>query len=490
MKILLKIYGKYIAVTWLIVVLLLAVNGGIFFSMVLDEYRKIADTSVTRLSLKKTEERIFGEREGFAITPEGEAYLAEQGICFLLVLNDGGDVVFAWNQPEGFAGHYTAGEIAAFSRWYLHDYPVRVYRGERGLLVAGFPKDSLWKYPVEISLSFMGHIGDYFRLFLLLNLLAILLVVACLGYGFYRTMQPLTKGIMGLSQNQQVTLSEKGATGSLAQALNQTSRTLRQQRERLQKRDEARQEWIAGISHDVRTPLALIVGYADELEQDASLPEQERRKAGQIKKQSMQLGQLVEDLNLASRLEYQMQPLQVRECYPAQLLRGLTAEVLNSLQEEAYEISLQVDQKLEGVRLWADEKLLARAIRNLLGNCIRHNPNGCQIWVGGILLEKKVVLTVEDNGAGIPRAVQEALLAERRKPLGEDGERGTGSGEMQDREEQSGVHVMGLKITRQILQAHGGAMEVKKEGRLVKLSLPLATNFQDFGMQGEKNQAI
>ena len=86
---------------------------------------------------------------------------------------------------------------------------------------------------------------------------------------------------------------------------------LEQQRWNLEKRDTARTEWISGVSHDIRTPLSMVMGYADNLENDAALPEEARKQAGIIKEQSLKIKTLIEDLNLTSKLEYQMQPLRM-----------------------------------------------------------------------------------------------------------------------------------------------------------------------------------
>lgn len=67
--------------------------------------------------------------------------------------------------------------------------------------------------------------------------------------------------------------------GELAQKLNQTSSHLQKRNEMLVRRDDTRTQWIAGVSHDVRTPLALILGWGEQLEQDSSLPDTVRHKA-------------------------------------------------------------------------------------------------------------------------------------------------------------------------------------------------------------------
>lgn len=73
-------------------------------------------------------------------------------------------------------------------------------------------------------------------------------------------------------------MREKGMASELAGKLNRTSSILQKQKEKLEQRDRARTEWIAGVSHDIRTPLALIMGYSDELSREKGLGEEEKRR--------------------------------------------------------------------------------------------------------------------------------------------------------------------------------------------------------------------
>ena len=73
-----------------------------------------------------------------------------------------------------------------------------------------------------------------------------------------------------------------GFAGELADTVNRTSEQLRRRNEIIARRDTARTEWIAGVSHDIRTPLALILGWAEQLQRDATLPAAARQKAGGI----------------------------------------------------------------------------------------------------------------------------------------------------------------------------------------------------------------
>ncbi|MCH5253153.1 MAG: sensor histidine kinase, partial [Lachnospiraceae bacterium] len=359
MKSLLQIYGKYIAVTWGIILLLFFGNiGALFYIM----HSHAMEDRVVPSSLRSLEKQLFAEweQEGIlALQPEEEALLQSKGFVFLFVLDDDGNVIYKWQCPDTFPNHYTAGEIASFTRWYLQDYPVKVWRGDYGLLVAGYEKGSVWKYNIEYSMSFINRYPMYLRIILWVNLSIILFLIGYIGYRFYRSLQPLSEGIDMLSRNQKVHLSERGSLSTLAAQLNKTSDILEKQRVFLERRDSARTEWIAGVSHDIRTPLAVIMGYADQLENDETLSPRQRECAESIKIQSMNIRKLIEDLNLTSKLEYHMQPLRTKEFYPSALLRGIVAEMLNGRHGEQYEISLSIEDEFSAVRMQGDSDLIA-----------------------------------------------------------------------------------------------------------------------------------
>ena len=116
--------------------------------------------------------------------------------------------------------------------------------------------------------------------------------------------------------------------GSLTQKLNETSEQLRRRNEIIARRDTARTEWIAGVSHDIRTPLALILGWAEQLQRDATLPAAARQKAGGICTQCEKIRSLIEDLNLTSKLQYGAQPLRRRSTQAGPFLRRVVAAFL------------------------------------------------------------------------------------------------------------------------------------------------------------------
>src|SRR5699024_10229967 len=99
--------------------------------------------------------------------------------------------------------------------------------------------------------------------------------------------------------------------------------------------------WIAGISHDIRTPLSVILGYAGELQDDPALPPPEQEQAAVICRQGVRLRDLVSDLNLVSRLEYDMQPLECQWLRPAKLVRRAVTDFMNAMPEYPCGIELE-----------------------------------------------------------------------------------------------------------------------------------------------------
>ena len=116
-------------------------------------------------------------------------------------------------------------------------------------------------------------------------------------------------GLSCLAHGEAVQLAERGSLREVAAGINAASGELQRRDAALRKKDEARANWIAGISHDIRTPLSVILGYAGELQDDPALPPQEQEQAAVICRQGIRLRDLVSDLNLVSRLEYDMQPV-------------------------------------------------------------------------------------------------------------------------------------------------------------------------------------
>lgn len=359
-----------------------------------------------------------------------------QGYEWAMVLDDDGRVVWQYRLPQELKRKYTAPEIAAFSRWYLEDYPVFCQVRDYGLLVLGTPKGRLWKYNFWTYPELIEWI--FYRGTTLMAGVLVLILVLCLVFSWRgaKSLRDVADGLDTLAEGRTVQLTKKGFAGELAEKLNQTSAQLQYRNEIIQRRDNARTQWIAGVSHDIRTPLSLILGWAEQLRLDPDLPECARRKAGKIQDQSEKIRALVEDLNLTSKLQYGAQPLRCEPVHAGPLLRRLVADFCNGPLAAQCQVELEVPPSAESVELQVDTALLGRVFENVLGNSVRHNPGPVCCKVKAEVQGKQLLVTLTDDGAGYPPAVLEALYGEE---MGENA-----------------PHILGLHVVEQILQAHGG----------------------------------
>lgn len=127
-----------------------------------------------------------------------------------------------------------------------------------------------------------------------------------------------------------------------------------------------------------------------------------RQQAAIIRQQGEKLRSLVHDSNLVSKLEYDMQPLNVKPTRLSALARQIAADYLNHGLDERFTIEVKVMD--ENIQVEADQKLLLRAVTNLVQNSIGHNPAGCDIE---LIVRREsdrgtCQFIVSGNGVGIP----------------------------------------------------------------------------------------
>ena len=236
---------------------------------------------------------------------------------------------------------------------------------------------------------------------------------------------------------------EKGLLSDLAAAINRGSEKLMLQDRELKKKESARANWISGVSHDIRTPLSMVLGYAGQLEESGALSEEDRRKASIIRQQGLKMKNLINDLNLASKLEYNMQPLHPEPVNLVAVARQCAADFINADLAGKYPLDWKTDENLTACVIQGDKALLRRAVNNLLNNAQAHNPAGCTLSVAVREDAESYILSVEDDGVGISDEQLEKL-------------RNTPHYMMSDNGTEEPRHGLGLLIVRQIMRAHRG----------------------------------
>ena len=342
------------------------------------------------------------EHGNYVLSESMSAKLEDCGAWAIFI--DNATLQVAWktdNVPVTVPNDYTLSDIANLSVGYLDGYPAYTGENENGLVVLGFPKDSFWKHTrASWDYSLIANSPQTALTVLLVNVVLILAIYVITNMKLLKSVKPITMGIQDLSAGERVHIPETGVLSEISANINRTSDILQKQQEQLRKKETARANWIAGVSHDIRTPLSMIMGYAGQLESSCNLSEAERKKAAVIVKQSKRMKNLINDLNLASKLEYDMQPLMKKQENAVAVVRQVVVDFMNMDIEDRFPIEWKTDVGLSTCSIDADRDLLKRAITNLIQNSITHNENGCRIYVSVATDNGNCIICVEDSGVG------------------------------------------------------------------------------------------
>ena len=324
----------------------------------------------------------------YALDEQGAKSLLKHG-QFAMILGKDGNILWSVALPEELRKTYTLQDVAKFARYYLEDYPVHSYVFEQGLLVIGGEKDQVWKYTLEFDVNLLNYLAKIVPLLLLSNIVVLVAVPT------------------------------------------------RIQKRRAKQREEERTEWIAGVSHDIRTPLAIVMGNAEMIA--ASTREEEvRQRAKSIETQGIRLRRLVDNLNLSGKLEFGAGKFEKKKVRISRFLRKTLTEIMNQTEDDRYRFALEIEDSLQDSELCFNEDLVERAVMNLLHNAIRHNADGCKIEMRLYQDSKNhVLLKLSDTGKGVSKE-----LLRRLNSRGYEGEFGTGQ------------HGLGLKIVKQVADWH------------------------------------
>ena len=442
MKIVERFFRKYFLSMVGVIALFLLLNVVLFFSMLIWAWQ--TSTSETPdLSINEICDSIMMDEEGHFATAEGLSGLLEENHSWVMILDDAGTVIFQRGLPEELPRRYTTIDVAKFSRWYLGDYPVYVREHPQGLLVVGGEKGSRAKYYFSVNESYVRKLFVGLVVVFLTNIIVVVLLIWKNTRHIEKAVTPILRGIETVSSGQPVSLPEKGELAEINRQLNKAGAFIA-------KKDTARADWISGISHDVRTPLSVILGFAGQLEDDQTLPISAREQASYIRRQGEKLRSLISDLNLTSRLEYAMQPLRLEKVYPVELARQVVCEFLDGGLEERYEIEFSADQESESAYTLGDEALLKRTLGNLIQNSVDHNPQGCRITVSVLCGGAGITVAVMDDGVGVSAEKLKELTADNRH--------------LESTDEKLGLrHGLGVLLVRQIVEAHKGTIVMESE---------------------------
>lgn len=404
------------------------------------------------------------EDGNYVLTDEMAFELKAADVWGIFIDNDTKQVVWKTdNLPDTIPATYTLSDIASLTRGYIDDYPTFTGEAENGLVVLGYPKKSFWKHMWSSwDYQLIANLPKTVLTVLTINIIVVFLIYVLANTKLLKSVKPITKGLQELSVGEPVRIKESGLLSEISANINRTSDILQSQKYQLRKKETARANWIAGVSHDIRTPLSMVMGYAGQLKDNVNLTVEERRKAEVIVKQSKRMQNLINDLNLASKLEYNMQPINPAKQNLIAIVRQVVVDFINMDIEDKYPIEWQTDETLTVCPVNADKDLLKRAVGNLIQNSINHNEQGCKIYVCVMADDSYCTVVVADDGVGATDEQIEKL-------------NNAGHYMVCDNNTTGQRHGLGLLIVKQIVSAHGGATVITNNsygGFSVKFMLP------------------
>lgn len=405
--------------------------------------------------------------EDCMLDQDSQELLREEHAWAFFIDNDTHRVIWHTEDlPGDIPMEYSLSAVSDLTLGYIRDYPTYVGDGDNGIMVLGYPKDRYWKsmwptWDYDLIANFPWTILKI----LIVNILLLLIFYVAANTGLLRSINPLVKGIQTLPTGESVYVRERGVLSELAASVNHTSEVLQTQQRQLRRKETARANWILGVSHDIRTPLSMVMGYAGQLAGDLQLSEEERKKAEVIVRQSTRMKNLINDLNLASKLEYNMQPLDSRRENAVAVVRQVVVDFINMNIDQRYRMEWVTEESLGACIVIADRELLKRAVSNLIQNSINHNEQGCGIYVGVRREEGSCIIFVEDDGNGATDAQIEKLNH-------------TPHYMVCDANTTEQRHGLGLLIVRQIAASHGGTVRIGHSthgGLSVEIVLPVGS---------------
>ncbi|KQL37435.1 sensor histidine kinase KdpD [Psychrobacillus sp. FJAT-21963] len=237
-------------------------------------------------------------------------------------------------------------------------------------------------------------------------------------------------------------------------SLSRLANTLEANERKIKQTEKLREDWITGLSHDLKTPLSSIYGYSTMLASDdydwSNLEVKNFAKTMQEKSNYMDA--LIEDLTYTYQLKNNAIAINKVD---VNLLSFLKMYVKNSVWGD-----IQDPQGDKHAHVFIDPKLFERVLDNLVGNAIKHTPKGTKVYLKVNQMKDTVQLIIWDEGKGIPKEELESLFDRYYRGTNTTSEvSGTG---------------LGLAITKQLVEAHDGHIHVESsdKGTIVTIILP------------------
>ncbi|HDR7455215.1 TPA: HAMP domain-containing histidine kinase [Bacillus cereus] len=209
--------------------------------------------------------------------------------------------------------------------------------------------------------------------------------------------------------------------------------------------EETKQKMLVDLSHDLRTPITTVQGYVDALQLGIITEKGERERTLNVIYNKIRIiAVLTEDIFELSKLEHSDYPFEVHPTDVSEFIRELLVEYYDLFQAKRLILQYQIPSK--EVIAPINNRLLYRAISNIISNALQYNTAGTTVFVSLNENESKVYINIIDNGIGIPEDMKQSIFDAFVR--------------VDDSRENNGGSGLGLTIAKHIVEKHGGSINL------------------------------
>jgi Signal transduction histidine kinase len=300
----------------------------------------------------------------------------------------------------------------------------------------------------------------------IINLIMALIVSAFLASKFSKTivipLREISGEISKLGDRQpkfEFKEYEYNELNSISVVTKHMSETINETMERLEQEKVIRQEFFSNVSHELKTPITSIGGYAEMLENNLVTDENMRQDfLRRIKKEVLKMTSLINDILMISKLETK----EIKRKFTKVRIGAVVEDVLVTLMPVAKDADIELKVNYMPITMFADEEHIRQLITNLLSNAVKYNKSGGYAMLDIKEEGKNIIIEIADNGVGIPENSLNRVFERfyrvdsgRSKKVG-----GTG---------------LGLSIVKHIVQHYGGEISIKSKenvGTQIVVNIP------------------
>ena len=293
------------------------------------------------------------------------------------------------------------------------------------------------------------------------DVVLILLLLAAVGLWVYTVTHNATNPMAEISRAMRKiadgNYDVKLVTGEDGKEFAQLEKDFNAMVTQLKNNEYLHKDFSSNISHEFKTPLAIIKGYADLLQSDNLSEEERKLYSGQIAQESARLTSLTSNLLKLSSLDYNETHMKRSQFSLDEQIR----QVVLAMEAKWSAKNIRMDLELKDIDFTGEEELMNQVWMNLIDNAVKFTPEGGKITVMTVKTKEQISVTVEDDGIGMSEETMNHVFEQFYR------------GDTENRYEGSGL---GLSLVQRIVHLHDGSVlveSVQGSGSIFMVTLPV-----------------